>query len=207
MKRWFPKRHRDTRFPTSTIIQLWHFQPPLFSFSSPSPSLFLFFRPFFIRATIEKAWTAGRVTSGIFDRSFFSMDLSMDVSRFYKEGGKGWITEKTSGACITPISTSSLCYVRGDRSVTANRIILSNEICERSMSIMLDDRTRSVPIRFFARKIGDGIYFSKKLLFFFENKIGFRLIDCTFDEYRRIFLCNPSLEISLSQRKRNLENQ
>lgn len=75
------------------------------------------------------------------------------------------------------------------------------------MSIMLDDRTRSVPIRFFARKIGDGIYFSKKLLFFFENKIGFRLIDCTFDEYRRIFLCNPSLEISLSQRKRNLENQ
>lgn len=119
-------------------------------------------------------------------------------------GGEGWITEKTSGACITPISTTSLCYAR---SITANRIILSNEICERSMSIMLDDRTRSVPIRFFARKIGDGIYFSKKLLFFFENKIGFRLIDCTFDEYRRIFLCNPSLEISLSQRKRNLENQ
>lgn len=29
-----------------------------------------------------------RVASGIFDRSFFSMDLSMDVSRFYKEGGR-----------------------------------------------------------------------------------------------------------------------
>lgn len=149
-------------FPTASLL----FFLPL------SVSLFLFFRPFFIRATIEKAWTAGRVTSGIFDRSFFSMDLSMDVSRFYKEGGKGWITEKTSGACITPISTTSLCYAR-----SVNRIILSNEICERSMSIMLDDRTRSVPIRFFTRKIGDGIYFSKKLLFFFrireQNRISF----------------------------------
>lgn len=89
-KRWFPKRHRDTRFPTSTIIQLWHsqlllfFVYPRFFFLSVSrfPSSTSFLSLHRSLSSLSTESVASRpVMRGIFDRSFLYGFSS--GSRFY----------------------------------------------------------------------------------------------------------------------------
>lgn len=146
VKRWFPKRHRDTRFPTSTIIQLWHFQPPLFFFPlSPSLSLSLFC-PFFIRATIEKPWTVGSRVEFSIAVFFLWIFLWTSVDFTRREGGLN--NTKNERRMHNADFTTSLC-VRGDWRDTANRIILSNEICEIDVYYVF---IRFAPVRFFVRR-------------------------------------------------------
>lgn len=148
VKRWFPKRHRDTRFPTSTIIQLWHFQPPLFFF----PSLPPFLSPSFARSLsarrLKNRGQSGREWN--FRSQFFFYGSFYGRQSILQGGREGWITQKTSGACITPISQRRFAWeVIDATSITANRIILSNEICEIDVYYVF---IRFAPVRFFVRR-------------------------------------------------------
>lgn len=149
VKRWFPKRHRDTRFPTSTIIQLWHFQPPLFFFPlSPSLSLSPSFARSLSARRLKNRGQSGREWN--FRSQFFFYGSFYGRQSILQGGREGWITQKTSGACITPISQRRFAWeVIDATSITANRIILSNEICEIDVYYVF---IRFAPVRFFVRR-------------------------------------------------------
>lgn len=148
VKRWFPKRHRDTRFPTSTIIQLWHFQPPLFFFPSLPPFLSLSFARSLSARRLKNRGQSDREWN--FRSQFFFYGSFYGRQSILQGGREGWITQKTSGACITPISQRRFAWeVIDATSITANRIILSNEICEIDVYYVF---IRFAPVRFFVRR-------------------------------------------------------
>lgn len=120
-------RRRLSNYDISNRLSSFFSPPSLFLSITLSLSLFLFFRlSFFIRATIEKLWTVGRVTSGIFDRNFFLWIFLWTSVDFTREGG---LNNTKNERCMHNDFTTSLCVIDA-RSITANRIILSNEICD-----------------------------------------------------------------------------